>query len=87
MKRTLLGSFAGAGIGFLVPFATVLLVTGSLPTRDEGSGMLVLVGFFLAGAGAIAGAVIGGVAELLAYFKNREQERQSREHREPEAKV
>jgi hypothetical protein len=31
------------------------------------------VGVFLAGAGAVAGAVTGGVADLLAYFRRRDE--------------
>lgn len=51
-------------------------MTGAFSTRD-GAGIVLFVGTFLAGAGAIAGAVIGGVAELLVFFQRREQARQS----------
>jgi hypothetical protein len=75
MKHTLFYSFAGAGIGFLVAIA-IALMTDALSTRDGGA-IIMFLGAFLAGPGAIAGAIIGGVADLLVYFKRREQTRQS----------
>jgi hypothetical protein len=63
MSRTLFGSLAGAGIGFLVGYAGVLIILGTEPTRDT-SAVVLFLGSFLAGTGAIAGAVIGGVADL-----------------------
>ena len=73
MGRTLLCSLAGAGAGFLVGFAVVLMAFGvPLAARDTGPAAL-FVGVFLAGAGAIAGAIIGGVADLLAFFRRKDQ--------------
>jgi len=34
---------------------------------------MLFVGCFLAGAGAIAGAIIGGVADLQEFFKRKDQ--------------
>lgn len=84
MKRTLLGSFAGAGIGFLVPVA-IGVMTGAIP--HPGGGCLVFFGVFLAGTGAIAGALIGGVADLLVFFKKREEASRLQERREPESRA
>ncbi len=72
MGRTLLCSLAGAGAGFLVGFATVSITAGAQPASDTGFIML-FVGCFLAGAGAIAGAIIGGVADLQEFFKRKDQ--------------
>jgi len=75
MVRTWLYSFAGAGVGFLVGFVLVLLVrmtAGAQPPSDMAAVTLFLGGF-LAGAGAVAGALIGGVADLLAYFRRRDE--------------
>jgi hypothetical protein len=63
MGRTLLGSLAGAGAGFVVDYVAVCITAGGQPARDTGA-IILFVGSFLAGTGAIAGAVIGGVAEL-----------------------
>jgi hypothetical protein len=63
MGRTLLGSLAGAGAGFLVGYVAVCITAGGQPARDTGA-IILFVGSFLAGTGAIAGAVIGGVADL-----------------------
>ena len=67
MGRTLVSSLAGAGVGFLVGIAGVYMVSGSQPARDTGA-VILFVGAFLAGAGAIAGAIIGGVADLREFF-------------------
>jgi hypothetical protein len=71
MGRTLLCSLAGAGAGFVVGFAAILMVAGTQNARDEGAA--VIVGIFLAGAGAIAGAIIGGVADLREFFTKKDQ--------------
>jgi hypothetical protein len=83
MKHTLFYSFAGAGIGFLVAIA-IALMTDALSTRDGGA-IIMFLGAFLAGPGAIAGAIIGGVADLLVFFKKREEARLLQECREPES--
>lgn len=72
MGRTCLCSFAGAGIGFLVGFAIVRMMAGAEPARDT-TAIAVFVGIFLAGTGAIAGAIIGGVADFREFFRRKEQ--------------
>ena len=72
MSRTLVCSLAGAGFGFLVGLVGVLITLGAEPTRDAGA-IILFLGSFLAGAGAIAGAVIGGVADLREYFTKKDQ--------------
>jgi len=72
MGRTLLCSLAGAGAGFLVGFAVVRMTAGAQPASDTGPAIM-FVGVFLAGTGAIAGAIIGGVADLLAFFRRKDQ--------------
>ena len=64
MGRTCLCSFAGAGIGFLAGLAIVGMMCGGSPSRDTAA-ITLFVGTFLAGCGAIAGAICGGVAEYL----------------------
>ena len=68
MGRTLLYPFAGAGIGFLVAFVIVAMMAGAQPSSDWAV-ITLFVGTFLAGTGAIAGAIIGGVE----FFKRRQQ--------------
>ena len=72
MGRTLLCSLAGAGAGALVGCAVVRMAAGSQPASDTGPAML-FVAVFLAGAGAIAGAIIGGVADLREFFTRKDQ--------------
>ena len=76
MGRTLLCSLAGAGAGFLVGFVVVLAVVrmtaGAQPASDTGPAIM-FVGVFLAGTGAIAGAIIGGVADLLEFFRRKDR--------------
>ena len=72
MGRTLLCSLAGAGVGFLVGFAAVHIAVGAEPARDTGA-ITLFVGVFLAGTGAIAGAIIGGVADLQEFFRRKDQ--------------
>jgi hypothetical protein len=75
MRRTLLCSLAGAGTGFLVGVAVVLVVAAAL-ARGQGSDtapVAMFVGIFLAGAGAIAGAIVGGVADLKEFFRTKDQ--------------
>jgi hypothetical protein len=72
MGRTLLCSLAGAGVGFLVGFVGVCLAAGIQPASDTGPAIL-FVGVFLAGTGSIAGAIIGGVADLREFFRRKDQ--------------
>ena len=75
MARTLLCSLAGAGAGFLVGLVFVLLLrmtAGAQPLADLAA-ISIFVGGFLAAAGAIVGAIIGGVSDLLAYFSRRDE--------------
>jgi hypothetical protein len=71
MGRTLLCSLAGAGAGFLVGFVAVCIAAGGQSGRDT-SAILLFVGVFLAGSGAIAGAIIGGVADLREFFTRKD---------------
>lgn len=73
MGRTLRCSLAGAGVGFLVGFGAVcMMMPAAQPASDTGS-VLLFVGSFLAGTGAIAGAVIGGVADLQEFVMTKDQ--------------
>ncbi len=72
MGRALVCSLAGAGIGFLAGFAGVSIMAGAQPASDSVV-VSFFVGVFLAGAGAIAGAVIGGVADLREFFTRKRQ--------------
>jgi formate hydrogenlyase subunit 3/multisubunit Na+/H+ antiporter MnhD subunit len=58
MGRAGLCSFAGAGIGFLAGFAIVWMTLGGQPASDL-TAISMFVGCFLAGCGAISGAIIG----------------------------
>lgn len=62
MSRLLIYPFAGAGCGALAAMIVVPLVGGA---NSDIAAITVFVGTFLAGAGAIAGAVIAG-GEVLA---------------------
>jgi hypothetical protein len=72
MGRTLVCSLAGVGVGFLVGYAGVSMTAGAQPASDTGPAIL-FVGSFLAGTGAIAGAIIGGVADLREFFRRKVQ--------------
>lgn len=80
MGRTLLYPFAGAGIGFLVAFVIVRMMAGASPPSDT-TAITLFVGTFLAGTGAIAGAIIGGVE----FLKGRQQAREEQVQRESES--
>lgn len=62
MSRLLIYPFAGAACGALAAMIVVPLVGGA---NSDIAAITLFVGTFLAGAGAIAGAVIAG-AEVLA---------------------
>ena len=72
MVRTLICSLAGAGAGFVAGAVIVLIAAKGEPGRDTVV-VTLFVGCFFAGTGAIAGAIIGGVADLLAYFRRKDQ--------------
>jgi hypothetical protein len=82
MGRTLLYPFAGAGIGFLAGFVIVGMMAGAA-SPSETTAITLFVGTFLAGCGAIAGAIIGGVE----FFMRGRQVREAPSQRgsEPEA--
>jgi hypothetical protein len=61
MGRTLIYPVAGAVIGFLAAFAIVPMMAGESSARDTNA-IILFVGTFLAGTGAIAGAIVGAVA-------------------------
>jgi hypothetical protein len=73
MSRTLLCSLAGAGVGFLLGAVAIAIASGGQAGSDT-AGITLFVGSFLAGMGAIAGAVIGGVADLREFFTKRDQD-------------
>ncbi len=72
MSRAFMGSLAGATVGSLVGFVGVMIVSGGEVARDTGA-MILILGSFLAGLGAIAGAVIGGVADLREISQKKDQ--------------
>jgi hypothetical protein len=72
MSRALAGSIVGAVIGFVAGYVGVAVTVGPNPPSDI-SGMVLILGSFLAAAGAIAGAVIGGFAELRESCKKKDQ--------------
>jgi len=79
MFRTWVYSFAGAGIGFLVAAVIVRIVT--VNQSGDMTFVTLLAGVLLFGAGAVVGAIIGGVADLMEFFKKREQAREPREQK------
>ena len=80
MGRTLLYPFAGAGIGFLVAFVFVRMMAGPSPPSDTAA-ITLFVGTFLAGTGAIAGAILGGAES----FTRRRQADEEQVRRGPES--
>jgi hypothetical protein len=86
MDRTWQSSFAGAGVGFLVGVVLVQMMARSYPDNDT-TAVTLFVGVFLAGAGAVAGAVTGGAADLLEFLKRRDEaERDAPETGESESR-
>ncbi len=83
MFRTWVYSLAGAGIVFLVAVVIVRIVT--VNQVGDMTFVTLLAGVLLFGAGAVAGAIIGGVADLIELFKKREQAREPREQRGAES--
>jgi hypothetical protein len=60
MGRTWLYPLVGAGIGFLVGAALVQMMSGG-QVKSDTAGITLFVSAFLAGAGAIVGAICGAV--------------------------
>jgi hypothetical protein len=81
MGRTLLCSLGGAGAGLPVGLAVVRMAAGAQPASDTAP-VIIFVGIFLAGTGAIAGAIIGDVADLLAFFRRKDQARREAQDRD-----
>jgi hypothetical protein len=73
MGRTFRCSIAGAGTGFLVGFVAVSIAAGGHLSSPDIPAIILFVGVFLAGSGAIAGAIIGGVADLREFFTMKDQ--------------
>jgi hypothetical protein len=76
MVRTLLCSLAGAVIGFMVTATVILMVASSVggrPSATDTVPIISILGILVAGLGAIAGAIIGGVADLKEFYKKKEQ--------------
>ena len=87
MLPTIAGAYAGMAINFAVFFRTspimapllmIAAMIGSLfivsALRNSGWGVVALfIGGLLAGAGAVAGALIGGVADLMQFFRRRDE--------------
>jgi hypothetical protein len=71
MARTLFCSLAGAGVGFVAGVLGIAVVAATMSEHGDTVAASFFTGVFLAGAGAIAGAVIGGVADLQAYFRSK----------------
>jgi len=77
MLRTSLCSLVGAGLGFGLGFILVMLIPGRPSASDTGA-VVVFLGGLLAVGGAIAGAVIGGAAELVQYLRRRDEAERDR---------
>ena len=87
MVRTCLCSLVGAGVGFALAFVLVMIIFGDQPARDTAA-VTVFLGALLAVGGAIAGALIGGAADLLQYFRKRDEAaREARGQGESESRV
>jgi hypothetical protein len=82
MGRTLLYPFAGAGIGFLFGVLVARIMVGGSPPSDT-TAITLFMGAFLAGCGAIAGAIMGGVES----FKRSRQAPDTQLRRESESDV
>jgi hypothetical protein len=77
MGRAGICAFAGGVIGFFAGCVIVRAMVGASPPSDTAA-ITLFVGTFLAGTGAIAGAISGGVAE---FFRRAERARESRTER------
>lgn len=72
MSRAFFGSLAGVAVGSFLGVVGVIIASGGETARDTAA-VTLFVGSFLAGAGAITGAVVGGVADLREFFQKKEQ--------------
>jgi hypothetical protein len=72
MSRAFVGSLVGAGVGFLAGCLGVNIASGGTVASDTAA-LTLFVGCFLAGTGAIAGAVIGGVADLREFCAKKDR--------------
>ena len=70
MLRTCACSLAGGVVGFMAGIVLVMIASGGEWARDTAF-MILVIGAFLAGTGAVAGAVIGGVVEIKRIIHNR----------------
>lgn len=75
MRRAMLGALTGAGVGFFAGFVIVQIFLHIVEreTTPDSTGMVLILGVFLAGAGAIAGAIVGGVTDLKEFFQKKQQ--------------
>lgn len=74
MGRTLLCSLGGALAGFILTAVVIPIAAGVSGGRPTEAGPLIaIVGVFIAGMGAIAGGIVGGVADLREFFRRRDQ--------------
>jgi hypothetical protein len=66
MGRTCLFSLAGAGIGFVagILIIQIAFVSGGRSNAPDATAVSVFVGVFLAGCGAISGAIVGAVGAI-----------------------
>jgi hypothetical protein len=72
--RTLTGSLVGGGIGFMAGAVVILALSVETGSSGDVVPACVFVGILLAGPLAIAGAVVGGVADLLAYYRRMDRQ-------------
>jgi len=70
MSRSLICSLGGAAVGFMIACVGVSIASGGETARDTAA-ITLLVGSLLAAGGAVAGAVIGGVADLRESVKRK----------------
>lgn len=74
MRRTLLCSLAGVVAGFLLTAVVISITAGATGGRSADTGPIIaILGIFIAGMGAIAGAIIGGVADLREFYRTKDK--------------
>jgi hypothetical protein len=62
-----------------------MMALATAPEARDVTAISFLVGVFLAGTGAIAGAIIGGVADLREFFRKKDQNpREAQDRDKPE---
>jgi hypothetical protein len=70
MFRTLTGSLVGTAAGFVIGYVAIFSILRAVyGIQSDTVPFCLFVGIFLAGAGAIAGAVTGGIADLRAHSR------------------